>query len=65
MIRGGTKVVFGPAHLLGKEYRPALADLPDQKLWRTDPEADYGALNHLARGKLHLGKVSRCVGVCP
>src|SRR5256885_8912825 len=52
-------LVFGLAHLLGKEYRPALADLPDQKLWRTDTGADYGALNHLARGKLALGKVRR------
>ncbi len=25
-------LVFGLAHLWGKEYRPALADLPDQKL---------------------------------
>lgn len=38
-------LAFGLAHLTDKEYRPALADLPDQKLWRTDPGADYGALN--------------------
>ncbi len=50
-------LVFGLAHLLDKQYRPALADLPDQKLWRTDPDADYGALNDLARGRLDLGKV--------
>ncbi len=52
-------LVFGLTHLLGKEYRPALADLPDQKLWRTDADADYGALNHAARGKLDLGKVRK------
>jgi hypothetical protein len=50
-------LVFGLAHLTDKEYRPALADLPDQKLWRTDPGADYGALNQLARGRLNLDKI--------
>jgi TnpA family transposase len=50
-------LVFGLAHLLGRQYRPALADLPDQKLWRTMAEADYGALNSLARGVLDLRKV--------
>ena len=51
-------LVFGLAHLLGREYRPALADLPDQKLWRVDAGADYGALNQAARGKLNLGRVA-------
>lgn len=50
-------LVFGLAHLTDKEYRPALADLPDQKLWRIDRDADYGALNQLARGRLDLDKV--------
>jgi TnpA family transposase len=52
-------LVFGLAHFLGKEYRPALADLPDQKLWRSQADADYGALNSLARGKLDLEKVRK------
>jgi TnpA family transposase len=51
-------LVFGLAHLLDREYRPALADLPDQKLWKTQREADYGALNSLARGRLDLAKVA-------
>ena len=51
--------VFGLAHLLGKEYRPALADLPDQKLWRSRADAGYCVLGGLARGKLDLGKVRR------
>jgi TnpA family transposase len=41
------------------DYRPALADLPDQKGWRVDAGADYGSLNTFARGKLDLGKVQR------
>jgi TnpA family transposase len=52
-------VVFGLVHLLGMEYRPALADLPDQKLWRIDPGADYGPLNTAARGRIELTRVRR------
>ena len=49
----------------GPEYRPALADLPDQKLWRIMRDADYGALTDLARGKLDLGKGPQVVaGSC-
>ena len=40
-------------------YRPALADLPDQKLWRIDPAADYGPLQVAARGKVDLAKITR------
>ena len=49
--------MFGIASLLRVDYRPALADLPDQKGWRTKADADYGPLNTFARGKLDLGKV--------
>ncbi len=52
-------VVFGLLHLLGLQYRPALANLPDQRLWRIDPAADYGALNTAARGKVDLAKLRR------
>jgi TnpA family transposase len=52
-------LVFGIAQLLGVQYRPALADLPDQKGWRADAGADYGPLNTFARGKLDLTKVRR------
>ncbi len=52
-------LVFGIASLLRVDYRPALADLPDQKGWRTKADADYGPLNTFARGKLDLGKVRR------
>jgi TnpA family transposase len=52
-------LVFGIAQLLGVDYRPALADLPDQKGWRAGSGADYGPLSTFARGKLDLGKVRR------
>jgi TnpA family transposase len=34
-----TDIVFGLLSLLGFSYRPQLADLPDQKLWRIDAKA--------------------------
>ena len=46
-------LVFGLAHFLGKDTG-RIGDLPDQKLWRSQADADYGALNSLARGKLDL-----------
>jgi TnpA family transposase len=52
-------LVFGLLELLGISYRPALADLPDQKGWRIRPDADYGSLNTFARGKIDLRKICR------
>jgi TnpA family transposase len=56
--------VFGLAQLLGIEYRPELADMPDQRSWRIDPAADYGPLNTAARGRIDLDRV-RPVGGHP
>jgi len=50
-------IVFGLLRLLGFEYRPQLADLPDAKLWRIDPDADYGPLSAAARGRIDLARV--------
>ncbi|MGH9123882.1 MAG: Tn3 family transposase [Acidimicrobiales bacterium] len=52
-------LVFGLVHLLGMEYRPALADLPDQRAWRVDARADYGPLDTLARGRVDLERITR------
>jgi TnpA family transposase len=52
-------VVFGILELLGISYRPALADLPDQKGWRIKADAGYGPLNTFARGKVDLAKIRR------
>lgn len=35
-----------------------LANLPDQRLWRIDPAADYGPLNKAARGRIDTGKIA-------
>jgi len=50
-------LVFGLVSLLGVQYRPALADLPDQKGWRISPSADYGLLNAFVRGRIDLGRI--------
>jgi TnpA family transposase len=52
-------LVFGLLELLGISYRPALADLPDQKGWRISAGADYGPLNTFARGKIDLRKIRK------
>jgi TnpA family transposase len=51
--------VFGLLRLLGFDYRPQLADLPDAKLWRIDPGADYGPLDTAARGRIDLDRIRR------
>jgi len=50
---GYSDVVFGLFALLGYKFSPRLADLPDQRFWRLDREADYGALNDLSRHTLN------------
>jgi TnpA family transposase len=52
-------IVFGLLHLLGRKYRPQLANLPDQRLWRVDTSADYGPLDKAARGKIDLDKIGQ------
>jgi TnpA family transposase len=52
-------LTFGLLELLNISYRPALADLPDQKGWRIDLVAEYGPLDTFARGRIDLRKVRR------
>lgn len=51
-------IVFGLIHLTGRKYRPQLANLPDQRLWRFDTNADYGPLNQAARGRIDTDKIA-------
>ncbi|MGH2930949.1 MAG: Tn3 family transposase, partial [Solirubrobacteraceae bacterium] len=37
--------VFGLFSLLGYQFAPRLADIPEQRFWRIDPTADYGPFN--------------------
>lgn len=50
---GYSDVVFGLFALLGYKFSPRLADLSDQRFWRLDKDADYGALNDLSRHTLN------------
>jgi TnpA family transposase len=52
-------LIFGLVNLLDMSYRPALADLPDQRAWRINAGADYGPLNVAARGRIDLEKIRR------
>jgi TnpA family transposase len=45
--------VFGLFRLLGYQFSPRLADLSDQRFWRMDALADYGAFNGLARSRVN------------
>ena len=54
-------LVFGLFRLLGYQFSPRLADLPDQRLWRLTPSgrppADYGVLNPVARHQLSYERI--------
>lgn len=44
--------VFGLFWLLGYQFSPRPAALPDQRFWRLDRAADYGPLDGLARNRI-------------
>lgn len=53
-------LVFGLLQLLGYSYRPALADISDQKMWTTTrPPAAYGCLVTAARGRVSIDKIEQ------
>jgi TnpA family transposase len=52
-------MVFGLLKLLGVDYRPELAGLPDQRLWRTVRAADSGPLDTASRNLIDLEKIKR------
>nr|WP_241836721.1 transposase [Streptomyces sp. CB01249] len=55
----GSGCWFGLLALAGFAYAPQLADLPDQKMWRIDRTADYGAFQQAARGRVDLTRIER------
>jgi TnpA family transposase len=56
---GVSDVVFGLFWLLGYQFSPRLADVGEARFWRMDPQADYGALNALARQRINLPLIAR------
>ncbi|MCQ8836225.1 transposase [Streptomyces samsunensis] len=55
-------IVFGLPTLAGFAYAPQLADLPDQRMWRVDRTADYGARSPRCRTRAWRRR-SRSAGV--
>jgi TnpA family transposase len=47
-------IVFALFRLLGFRFCPRLADIGGTRLWRIDPNADYGDLNDMSRNKINL-----------
>lgn len=50
-------VIFGLFRLLGYRFSPRLADIGGTRFWRTDPNADYGELNAVARHRVSLSRI--------
>ena len=50
-------VVFGLFRRLGDRFSPRLADVGGTRFWRIDADADYGALNAIARQRVSLGRI--------
>ena len=51
--------VFGLYWLLGYQFSPRPAGLPDQRFWRLDRDADYGPLDRLARNRINAKLITR------
>jgi TnpA family transposase len=50
--------IFGLFWLLGFQFSPRPAGLPDQRFWRIDRHADYGPLDGLARHRVNADLIS-------
>ncbi len=48
---GSSEVIYGLFWLMGFLHSPREADLDEARFWRLDRDADYGALNDLARNR--------------
>lgn len=56
---GTSDLVFGLFWLLGYQFSPRLADAGEAVFWRIDKDADYGALNELARGVAQTRRIEQ------
>ncbi len=52
-------MVFGLFWLLGYQFSPRLADAGEAVFWRVDKNADYGALNELARSCINTRRIEQ------
>ena len=44
--------------LLEQQFSPRLADIGDARFWRTNPDADYGPLNGIARHRVYTDLIA-------
>lgn len=56
---GASDLIFGLFWIIGYQFSPRLADAGESVFWRIDTEADYGALNELARGRIKVDRIER------
>ncbi|QFT09991.1 MULTISPECIES: Tn3 family transposase [Vibrio] len=56
---GSSDLVFGLFWLLGYQFSPRLADAGESVFWRVDKEANYGALEELARSCVNTHKIEQ------
>ena len=56
---GASDLIFGLFWILGYQFSPRLADAGESVFWRIDTEANYGALNELARGRVKVDRIER------
>ena len=54
---GASDMVFGLFWLLGYQFSPRLADAGEASFWRLDMQADYGALNDIARHRARTDRI--------
>ncbi len=50
-------LIHGLFRLLGYQFSPRLADLPERRYWRLNPIADYGAFNHVATNRIRRQRI--------
>lgn len=56
---GASDIVFGLFWLLGYQFSPRLADLGAIRLWRLNPDADYGPLNSLSHHQMKTDGIEK------
>jgi len=56
---GSSDMIFGLFWLLGYQFSPRLADAGESVFWRIDVDADYGALDKLARSNVKMNRVTQ------
>lgn len=55
---GYSDIVFGLFWLLGYQFSPRLADIGEARFWRINPDAEYGALDRLARQRVNTSLIA-------